>query len=135
CDSCKRTMRSLASRPLLRMGEPARPPQGRKQPALACRARQARRQVAILTRPAGQSANLARELRIRGWKVYDWPALLLTGLPAIQVPDPAQFDLVMFVSGNAARFFFQQLACASGLAQAVDWPAAVPAATVGLGSA
>ena len=72
---------------------------------------------------------------MRGWKVYDWPALLLTGLPAVQVPDPAQYDLVMFVSGNAARFYFQQLACASGLARPVVWPAAVPAATVGLGSA
>lgn len=72
---------------------------------------------------------------MRGWKVYDWPALLLTGLPAVQVPDPARYDLVMFVSGNAARFFFQQLACAGGLARPVAWPAAVPAATVGLGSA
>nr|MBF0685160.1 uroporphyrinogen-III synthase [Pseudomonas sp.] len=91
--------------------------------------------MAILTRPAGQSAGLASALRLRGWKVYDWPALLLTGLPAVQVPDPAQFDLVMFVSGNAARFYFEQLACASGLAQPVVWPAEVPAATVGLGSA
>jgi len=91
--------------------------------------------VAILTRPAGQSVQLACALRMRGWKVYDWPALLLTGLPAVTVPDPAQFDLVMFVSGNAARFFFQQLACAGGLAAPVVWPGSVPAATVGLGSA
>lgn len=91
--------------------------------------------MAILTRPAGQSALLACALRMRGWKVYDWPALLLTGLPAVKVPDPAQFDLVMFVSGNAARFYFQQLACASGLENPVAWPVAVPAATVGLGSA
>jgi uroporphyrinogen-III synthase len=91
--------------------------------------------VAILTRPAGQSTQLACALRMRGWKVYDWPALLLTGLPAVKVPDPAQFDLVMFVSSNAARFYFQQLACASGLASPVVWPASVPAATVGLGSA
>lgn len=117
------------------MSESARQPQARSWLAPARRPRKLGRQVAILTRPAGQSAMLARALHMRGWKVYDWPALLLTGLPAVKVPDPSQFDLVMFVSGNAARFYFQQLACASGLANPVVWPAAVPAATVGLGSA
>lgn len=89
--------------------------------------------IAILTRPAGQSQALAQALRAQGWQVCDWPALLLTGLPAIDVPDPSAFDMVMFVSGNAVRFYFQQLACMRG-SEAVAWPRDVLAATVGPGS-
>src|SRR5690606_34603163 len=51
---------------------------------------------------------------------------------AIDVPAPDAFDLVVFVSGNAVRFYGQQLAC---IDSAVRWPSTVPAATVGLGSA
>lgn len=90
--------------------------------------------VAILTRPAGQSEALAQRLRAHDWQVYDWPALLLTGLPAIDVPQPHAFDLVMCVSGNAVRFYFEQLAAARGTAQAA-WPRGVPIAVVGPASA
>jgi len=90
--------------------------------------------VAILTRPAGQSAELAECLLAQGWQVYDWPALLLTGLPAIDVPQPSAFDLVMCVSGNAVRFYFEQLAAARGTAEAA-WPRDVPIAVVGPTSA
>lgn len=90
--------------------------------------------LAILTRPAGQSAPLARALRARGWEVCDWPALALTPLPAVDVPLPSAFDMVMFVSGNAVRFYFGQLAQTSGW-ESEGWPPSIPAATVGPGSA
>jgi len=87
----------------------------------------------VLTRPAGQSNALAAALLRQGWQVCDWPALLLTGLPALDVPVPDAFELVVFVSGNAVRFYSQQLACVG--ATQTDWPDGVPTATVGLGSA
>lgn len=90
--------------------------------------------VAVLTRPAGQSAEIAERLRALHWQVHDWPALLLTGLPAIDVPQPGAFDLVMCVSGNAVRFYFEQLATARG-APSVAWPVDVPIAVVGPSSA
>ncbi|GAA5234715.1 uroporphyrinogen-III synthase [Verticiella sediminum] len=89
---------------------------------------------AVLTRPAGQSAELAARLRALGWRVHDWPALLLTGLPAIDVPQPGAFDLVIFVSGNAARFYLEQLATARGTLR-VGWPADVAVGAVGPSSA
>lgn len=110
-------------------GTPHTPPDGLAQPL-----RKEPAPIAVLTRPAGQSEGLAQALHACGWQVHDWPALLLTGLPAISVPDPSAFDLVMFVSGNAVRFYFQQLACMRGV-DAPAWPQGVAAATVGPGSA
>ncbi len=88
----------------------------------------------VLTRPAGQSALLVEALHAAGWQVHDWPALLLTGLPALDVPHPGAFDLVMCVSGNAVRFYFEQLATARGT-ESVVWPVGVPIAVVGPSSA
>jgi uroporphyrinogen-III synthase len=85
--------------------------------------------VVVLTRPHGQNAALAARLAHAGRGVLELPALRLTesGLPA---PDPAQFDLVMFVSGNAARMFLQTRYGTDG-----TWPAGTPAAVVGPSSA
>ncbi len=84
----------------------------------------------VLTRPAGQNAALAARLRERGWPVLELPALALTALAATP-PDPAGFDLVVFVSGNAVRMFLDARAATGPL----GWPAGVPAATVGPSSA
>lgn len=88
----------------------------------------------VLTRPAGQSGELAARLSQLGWRVHDWPALVLTGLPAIDVPQPGAFDFVVFVSGNAARFYLEQLAAARGVDR-VRWPRDVKVGAVGPASA
>ena len=85
----------------------------------------------VLTRPAGQNAMLAASLREQGRTVLELPALQLTALAATP-PDPAEFDLVVFVSGNAVRMFLDARHAATGSA---SWPAGVPAATVGPSSA
>ncbi|OZI57816.1 uroporphyrinogen-III synthase [Bordetella genomosp. 1] len=88
--------------------------------------------LAILTRPDGRNEALADRLRGAGWEAHGWPALALEPvLAAADLPDPAGFDLVVFVSGNAARLFLERWRARGG----VDWPAATAAATVGPASA
>ncbi len=87
--------------------------------------------MAILTRPARQSAWLAARLQQAGWTVCDWPALRLHTRETGVIPDPAEFDLVMFVSGNAVRHFHEQRR-RLGLP---EWPGQVPVAVVGPASA
>ncbi|GAA0496440.1 uroporphyrinogen-III synthase [Pigmentiphaga sp. GD03639] len=86
----------------------------------------------VLTRPAGQNGGLARALEARGWRALDLPALRLTP-EAGPVPDPADFDLVVFVSGNAVRMFLDTWREAAGRGRA--WPDATAAAVVGPASA
>lgn len=91
--------------------------------------------IAILTRPQGRNENLASMLERVGWQVFCLPALQINALaldPAC-VPRPESFDLVVFVSGNAARLYREQLTGAN--AEPHQWPAHVPAATVGPASA
>lgn len=90
--------------------------------------------VAVLTRPAGRNEALADRLRGAGWMPCILPALDIQPLAvaAADLPRPADYDLVVFVSGNAARFYLDQLARADGHA---PWPAGVMAATVGPASA
>jgi uroporphyrinogen-III synthase len=77
---------------------------------------------------------LAGRLEGRGWQVYDWPALSIQPLRCAPgaLPRPADFDLVVFVSGNAARLYLNQLQEAG---HAARWPAGTVAATVGPASA
>ncbi|WP_420224378.1 uroporphyrinogen-III synthase [Pigmentiphaga litoralis] len=82
----------------------------------------------VLTRPAGQNAALAARLRNAGHDVLELPSLQLTPLP-IPAPDAAAFDLVVFVSGNAVRFYLDTRREASGAW--LPWPSNVTAATVG----
>lgn len=87
----------------------------------------------VLTRPQGKNEALAERLA-----AADLPALLL---PALRIqslaPDPAglatpaDYDLIVFVSGHAARFYLQALARRSSDAL---WPAHTLAATVGVAS-
>ncbi|ARP87137.1 uroporphyrinogen-III synthase [Bordetella genomosp. 9] len=84
--------------------------------------------VAVLTRPAGRNDDLSAALRAAGWDVCVWPALRIE--PAAQagtVPLPAEFDLAVFVSGNAALHYLEQLERCG-----VDhWPSSCAAAAVG----
>ena len=90
--------------------------------------------VAVLTRPAGRNEALASRLASVGWTPCILPALDIRPLatPAADLPRPAGYDMVVFVSGNAARHYLDQLAQADGPA---PWPAGVVAATVGPASA
>ncbi|MDX3904500.1 MAG: uroporphyrinogen-III synthase [Pigmentiphaga sp.] len=88
--------------------------------------------VVILTRPHGQNEALARTLAARGRQVMDLPALDLTPEDG-PAPDPAQFDFVVFVSGNAVRMFLDKWRAIGG--PAWSWPAGTAAAVVGPASA
>ena len=90
--------------------------------------------VAILTRPDGRNDALSRGLRAAGWQVLVLPALEIHSLPvtAAQLPLPQDYDLVVFVSGNAARLYLGQLRDVAGQHR---WPATTLAATVGPASA
>lgn len=90
--------------------------------------------VAVLTRPAGRNEALADRLRAAGWTPCILPALDIHPLSvaATDLPRPADYDMVVFVSGNAARQYLDQLARADGPA---PWPAGVAVATVGPASA
>ncbi|WP_425570323.1 uroporphyrinogen-III synthase [Pigmentiphaga soli] len=73
---------------------------------------------------------MAAQLRAAGYEVLELPALRLLPIDA-PAPDPAAFDLVMFVSGNAVRAYLDARAARGAGA----WPAGVPAAVVGPASA
>ncbi|WP_367351699.1 uroporphyrinogen-III synthase [Achromobacter animicus] len=90
--------------------------------------------IAILTRPAGRNEALAGRLQGAGWQPCILPALEIhpISVASEDLPRPSAFDLVVFVSGNAARQYLNQLSQAEG---AADWPAGVAAATVGPASA
>jgi uroporphyrinogen-III synthase len=90
--------------------------------------------IAILTRPAGRNEALAGRLQGAGWQPCILPALEIHPVTVVSeaLPRPSDFDLVVFVSGNAARLYLSQLAVADGSAA---WPAQVAAATVGPASA
>lgn len=80
----------------------------------------------ILTQVNPPESLMAR-LCDEGWQVHAWSALELTPASESTVPQPVAYDLVVFVSGNAVRFFRQQLESAGKL----PWPVQIPAATVG----
>src|SRR3546814_5124008 len=83
--------------------------------------------IAILTRPDGRNETLARALRAAGWQALELPALEIQPLPVqpAQLPLPQDHDLVVFVSGNAARLYIAQLRDVAGQAA---WPPATAAA-------
>lgn len=90
--------------------------------------------VAVLTRPAGRNEALADRLRAAGWTPCVLPALAIHALPvaADDLPRPADHDMVVFVSGNAARQYLDQLA---RIGACTAWPRQVVVATVGPASA
>ncbi len=89
--------------------------------------------LVVLTRPFGQNEGLRQTLSQRGLSTLVLPAIQIAEPPAlIGQPDPAHFDLVVFVSSHASRYFLKAWQ-ASGRAD--HWPAHTLAATVGEGSA
>jgi len=84
----------------------------------------------VLTRPEGRNEALAQRLRSRGCETLVLPALTISPLPAqaATLPLPNDYDLVIFVSGTAARAYAAQL---RALAAITQWPVQVPTACVG----
>ncbi|HET7370394.1 MAG TPA: uroporphyrinogen-III synthase [Gammaproteobacteria bacterium] len=86
----------------------------------------------VITRPAGTGAALAAELEARGAAILHFPAIVIEPLPldaaaADAVAHPDRFDLVICVSPSAAAQLFAT--CSA------PWPATLPAAGVGPGTA
>jgi len=84
------------------------------------------RPLAVLTRPEGRNESIARALEAEGLAAIIAPALVLRPLDE-PAPAPAGYDLVVFVSRQAADQYFAQHADA--------WPAATFAAAVGQATA
>ncbi len=86
----------------------------------------------VLTRPALQNAPLIQRLTGAAIKVMAAPALTIEPMHAsadtVAVPLPDNFDLVVFVSGNAVQHYLQHcLACPDWR----GWPARVAGAAMG----
>lgn len=88
---------------------------------------------AVLTRPQGRNETLAAHLQQQGWQVLMLPAMAIEPLDQVPRRDPADYDLVMFVSGNAARLYIDGMRQQYG--HDWRWPRATLAAMVGPGSA
>jgi uroporphyrinogen-III synthase len=88
----------------------------------------------VLTRPQGKNTQLASRLAADGWQALTLPALTLHPLitDAAQLPAPDDYDLVVFVSSNAVKFFLDLL---GQRGNGDYWPAGTLAATVGHASA
>ncbi|MBF6615417.1 MAG: uroporphyrinogen-III synthase [Candidimonas sp.] len=87
----------------------------------------------VLTRPKGKNEALASRLQAAGFSTLLLPALCIGPLATGPVlPKPADYDLIVFVSGNAVHYYLELLAT-HGLDGA--WPATTRAATVGASSA
>ena len=88
--------------------------------------------LAILTRPRELNAPLEQALVQAGWSVTISPALQINQRILAQdecLPNPADFDLVVFVSGNAVSGY------ASQWGGKCVWPESTPAACVGIATA
>ncbi|CAM4187516.1 Uroporphyrinogen-III synthase [Kerstersia similis] len=85
--------------------------------------------LAVLTRPQGRNEALACGLAGQGFELAILPALAIvdTAVGDMAVPDLADFDLLVFVSGAAVRAF-RRLCAAQGRH---SWPEGVWAAAVG----
>ncbi|WZB64540.1 uroporphyrinogen-III synthase [Achromobacter xylosoxidans] len=76
--------------------------------------------LAVLTRPSGRNEALAARLRAHGWEACVLPALEILPLDCLEgLPMPEDYDMVVFVSGNAARLYLDQLTRARG---GFSWP-------------
>lgn len=85
--------------------------------------------LAVLTRPQGRNDTLGEALSGLGFEVVHLPALEIRDAPSagMSVPDPADFDMLLFVSGAAVRAY-RRLCAAQGRD---SWPEGVWAAAVG----
>lgn len=87
---------------------------------------------ALLTRPAGRNETLSAALAAQGFSSLVLPALSLEpqNLSETQWQDPKDFDLVLFVSSSAVKFYFAALQ-----ARGQNWPDKVLLAAVGFATA
>lgn len=87
---------------------------------------------ALLTRPAGRNETLSAALAAQGFSSLVLPALSLEpqDLSETQWQDPKDFDLVLFVSSSAVKFYFAALQ-----ARGQNWPDKVLLAAVGFATA
>jgi uroporphyrinogen-III synthase len=88
----------------------------------------------VLTRPGGKNGPLALRLNDAGLSTLVLPALVVRPL-ACRLPEfpfPDDYDLIIFVSGNAARFYLDLFA---RLGAGRRWPGHTLVATVGQASA
>ena len=84
--------------------------------------------LAVLTRPAGRNVDVMHALVRRGWAVHECPALEIHSCPVLSaqaLPDPASYDLVVFVSRAAVNGYFAQLG------PSFIWPASVRVGCMG----
>lgn len=88
---------------------------------------------AVLTRPQGRNETLAAHLVQQDWQVLMLPAMTIESLDHVPWRGPAGYDLVMFVSGNAARLYVEGMRQQAG--EDWQWSPATLAAMVGPGSA
>lgn len=86
----------------------------------------------VLTRPQGKNEELAHALALHGHKVLKLPALEIQTLTTVlpKSYEPAEFDLLVFVSAQAAISYISALEAAS-----LSFPAGIHIATVGAASA
>lgn len=90
--------------------------------------------LVVLTRPEGRNEPLAQRLGKLGIESLAMPVLKIDPAPAIDgLPRPEDYDLIVFVSGNAVSYYFQQLMRAG--VQPTQWPAHVRVAVVGAATA
>lgn len=88
----------------------------------------------FLTRPEGRNGSVPQRLQALGMAVHELPALALQPLdPPVHLPQPEQYDLVVFVSRYAVQRYIALLAQVQGVSW--HWPSQVLAATVGASSA
>lgn len=87
----------------------------------------------FLTRPAERIGSVPDRLRAAGICSFSLPALEVRPRPVGKIPDPAAYDLVLFVSRYAAQRYLQLLEDATG--EHCSWPKLTLAATVGASSA
>lgn len=88
----------------------------------------------VLTRPQGRNEQLARRLLAAGMHPVVLPALAIRPLlhDSDRLPTPGDFDLIIFVSSNAIRFYLDLLAVRI---HPQPWPERTLVATVGRSSA
>ena len=88
----------------------------------------------VLTRPGGKNGSLALRLNDAGLNTLVLPALVVRPLACrlLEFPFPDDFDLIIFVSGSAARFYLDLFA---QLGSGRRWPVRTLLATVGQASA
>lgn len=88
----------------------------------------------VLTRPDGKNGPLALRLNDVGLSTLVLPALVVQPVPCClpEFPFPDDYDLIIFVSGNAARFYLDLFA---QLGVGRRWPGHTLLATVGQASA